>query len=177
MSPAEHAQKIVGIFSNHHVTSDPLRGDLEHYVQGYLTDNFFQPSEIAVNPVLPPGPAHGSLVIEPEWTFDQGQSITIHGRKYDIHAAILASQKLEIKETLLSELYIAYCAPCQDNFRSFVAHCRMVREADLSYPIIMNQDGSIIDGRHRVARAILEGHQTIKTRRFPVDPAAIYTCV
>ena len=52
----------------------------------------------------------------------------------------------------------------------FVGHMRMVLEADLSYPIILDSTGDIMDGRHRVAKALLMGLPTIKFVRFVENP-------
>lgn len=60
----------------------------------------------------------------------------------------------------------------QPTVRKVVEHCRLIREADLSYPIILSHDGRVMDGMHRVARALLEGRAEIDAVRFiaPVDP-------
>lgn len=49
----------------------------------------------------------------------------------------------------------------------FARHMKHVMEADLSYPIIVDEWGQPIDGRHRIAKALLEGHTTIKAVRVP----------
>lgn len=41
-----------------------------------------------------------------------------------------------------------------------------VMEADLSYPIILDWDGEIADGRHRLIKAIAEGKRTIQAVRM-----------
>ena len=41
--------------------------------------------------------------------------------------------------------------------RNVVEHCRLIQEVDLSYPIVIDPDGRVMDGMHRVARALLEG--------------------
>ena len=74
-------------------------------------------------------------------------------------------------------MYIAYPSPCNETLRSFLGHVKLVNDADLSYPILLNEDGGIIDGKHRLAKAILDGHKTIKARRFEKDPAACFTWV
>ena len=38
-----------------------------------------------------------------------------------------------------------------------VEHMRLVQEVDPSYPIILGVDGRVLDGMHRVARALLLG--------------------
>ena len=47
---------------------------------------------------------------------------------------------------------------------------RLVQEADLSYPIILGSDERVMDGMHRIARALLDGHATIKAVQFEVQP-------
>jgi hypothetical protein len=56
-------------------------------------------------------------------------------------------------------------------WRGFVEHAALMHEADLAFPIILAADGAVMDGRHRVARALLEGRATIDVVRFPEDPA------
>jgi hypothetical protein len=47
---------------------------------------------------------------------------------------------------------------------------RLVRDVDPSYPIILGSDGRLMDGMHRVARALLEGRTAVPAVRFAVDP-------
>ncbi len=55
--------------------------------------------------------------------------------------------------------------------RRVLEHVRLIEEVDLSYPIILGPDGRLMDGMHRVARAILEGRETIAAVRLPELPA------
>ena len=59
-------------------------------------------------------------------------------------------------------------------WRSIVEHTRLIRETDLSYPIILSSDGRVMDGMHRVAKALLEGHETIDAVQFSQDPEPDY---
>ena len=54
--------------------------------------------------------------------------------------------------------------------RDMVMHMRAVNEADLSFPIILDEDGDIMDGRHRLMKALLTGTKTIKAVRFEKNP-------
>jgi hypothetical protein len=54
--------------------------------------------------------------------------------------------------------------------RKVVEHFRLVQEVDPSYPIIVGPDGRVMDGMHRVARALLEGRPRIQVVRLPVLP-------
>jgi hypothetical protein len=56
--------------------------------------------------------------------------------------------------------------------RSVADHARLIGEADLSYPIILGSDGRVMDGMHRIAKALLEGRATIAAVQFeaPLEP-------
>lgn len=58
--------------------------------------------------------------------------------------------------------------------RKVVEHMRLVQEVDPSYPIILGADGRVMDGMHRVARALLEGRSTITAVQFEVQPDPDY---
>jgi hypothetical protein len=55
-------------------------------------------------------------------------------------------------------------------WRSLLFHMELIDAADLAYPIILSADGSVMDGRHRVAKAVREGRLTIEAVQFQVDP-------
>ena len=58
--------------------------------------------------------------------------------------------------------------------RRVVDHMRMVQEVDPRIPIILGVDGRVMDGMHRVARALLAGQPTIKAVQFKVNPEPDY---
>jgi len=55
--------------------------------------------------------------------------------------------------------------------RAFVGHMKAVQDADPDCPIILDQDGQIMDGRHRIGKALLLEHSTIKAVRFAENPS------
>lgn len=55
-------------------------------------------------------------------------------------------------------------------WRGFVHHAAIMNAADLAYPIILAADGAVMDGRHRIAKALLEGRATIDVVQFTEDP-------
>ncbi len=59
--------------------------------------------------------------------------------------------------------------------KNLARHIKRVLEADLSYPVIMDEEGFIMDGWHRVTKALVEGISTIKAVRFPKNPEPSYT--
>jgi len=54
--------------------------------------------------------------------------------------------------------------------RAVAVHARRIYEADLSYPVVLSSDGSLMDGGHRLAKAWLAGHQEVAAVRFLADP-------
>jgi len=54
--------------------------------------------------------------------------------------------------------------------RRVIEHARLIHEADLSYPIILSADGRVMDGMHRVGKALLEGRLEIEAVKFDEDP-------
>jgi hypothetical protein len=58
--------------------------------------------------------------------------------------------------------------------RNVVEHCRLIEDVDPSYPIILGVDGRVMDGMHRVARAILDERRSLPAVRFEVQPEPDY---
>ena len=54
--------------------------------------------------------------------------------------------------------------------RSVIEHVRLIQEVDTRYPIILGPDGRVMDGMHRIARAALEGRDSIAAVTFPALP-------
>ncbi len=50
---------------------------------------------------------------------------------------------------------------CPDLFQ-FLTHYKLVLDADLRYPIIINNSWQVIDGRHRICKAIITWKKKIK---------------
>jgi hypothetical protein len=61
--------------------------------------------------------------------------------------------------------------------REIAEHARLILECELACPIILSSDGRIMDGMHRVCKALLQGHQDIEAVRFTEDPAPDYVGV
>lgn len=54
--------------------------------------------------------------------------------------------------------------------RRVAMHARQIYEADLSYPIILNAAGEVMDGLHRIAKAWILGMEEIQAVQFEHDP-------
>jgi hypothetical protein len=58
----------------------------------------------------------------------------------------------------------------QPTWRAMLEHVRLMDEADLSFPIILSSGGAVMDGMHRVARAVRQGGEDISAVQFDHDP-------
>ena len=54
--------------------------------------------------------------------------------------------------------------------RSVAEHAKLISEVDPSYAIILATSGRVMDGMHRVARALLHDELEIVAVQFDVDP-------
>lgn len=50
--------------------------------------------------------------------------------------------------------------------RKVVKHSKIISGVDVGYPIILGHDGRVMDGMHRIARALLDGRAEIDAVRF-----------
>jgi len=55
-------------------------------------------------------------------------------------------------------------------WRAMIEHMTLTEEADLSFPIIVSSNGAVMDGMHRVAKAVQEGRKEIAAVQFDQDP-------
>jgi hypothetical protein len=58
--------------------------------------------------------------------------------------------------------------------RNVITHARLIRDVDPSFPVILGGDGRVMDGMHRIARALLDGRSTIRAVRFETLPEPDY---
>jgi hypothetical protein len=58
--------------------------------------------------------------------------------------------------------------------REVVDHARLMVECDLAFPVILSSDGRVMDGMHRVCKALFENRTEIEAVRFVHDPAPNY---
>ena len=93
---------------------------------------------------------------------------------WDVHHLIQLSQKLPIIKvplTEIKEINEAYWFPeIHPTTQQMIEHYQLIQDADLSYPIILCADGRVMDGMHRVAKAILLTQSSIQAIRFEITP-------
>lgn len=53
---------------------------------------------------------------------------------------------------------------------SIIEHVRLIDECDLTCPVILDSGGRVMDGMHRICRAVLDEQSTIPAVQFEDDP-------
>jgi hypothetical protein len=97
---------------------------------------------------------------------------------WDVDRLVLAARDLPVRSVPLAEIRELDAPVFGDDeaptWRSLVEHLVLLDAADLAYPIILAADGSVMDGRHRLAKALREGRVTIDAVQFTEDPSPDY---
>ncbi|ABD56205.1 hypothetical protein Jann_3288 [Jannaschia sp. CCS1] len=96
---------------------------------------------------------------------------------WDVHQLIRASRDLKKQMVSVNDI-----AEADENWwygdaddiptpRSIAAHLALVDEVDPLHPVILCAEGRLMDGMHRVVKAIAEGRTHIPAVRFAKTPA------
>lgn len=97
---------------------------------------------------------------------------------WDVDRLIQLSSKLPTKRVLLSSIQELdqACAGTEEGptWRALLQHMKLIDEADLSFPIILSSSGAVMDGVHRVAKAVRLGRKEIEAVQFTEDPEPDY---
>lgn len=54
--------------------------------------------------------------------------------------------------------------------RQVADHSQLIQDADLTFPVVLSSDGRVMDGMHRICKALLMGQSEIEAVRFLRDP-------
>lgn len=106
----------------------------------------------------------------PEFVPYKEQESTLGDHTWSVARLIELSKDLRVMEIPLSHLNVNYSYTSL-TLREMAMHMRAVESANLEYPIILDEDGEIMDGNHRVMKAMLRGMKTVKAVRFDENPA------
>ena len=96
-------------------------------------------------------------------------------RAWDVDRLVALARHLEPHPVLLSairEIDERYWG--EMTCRDVAEHARLIHECDLGFPIILSSDGRVMDGMHRVLKALIQGKSHIDAVRFAVDPEPDY---
>ena len=101
------------------------------------------------------------------------QTAHMKGRIYSVLDLIHYSKSLPMQDMPLECMDVSNIYPGISSTTEYLSHIKSVQEADLRYPILLDPEGSLLDGRHRVAKALLAGRTHIKFKRFVCMPDPI----
>jgi hypothetical protein len=98
---------------------------------------------------------------------------------WDVDRLIELTSALPVEDVELTDIFEVDSVYWFDDserptVRKIVEHFRLTQEVDPSCPIILGPDGRVMDGMHRVARALLEGRSTIAAVRLRALPDPDY---
>jgi hypothetical protein len=97
---------------------------------------------------------------------------------WDVDRLVLLAAALRVRSVPLTEIRELDEPVFGDDepvtWRALVEHVELLDAADLAHPIILAADGRVMDGRHRVAKALREGRSTIDAVQFDEDPPPDY---
>ena len=96
-------------------------------------------------------------------------------KKYDYWYATTLYEEVKKKKLVpfnvpLAALVLDYLPFRVDHLDYFIYQVIRVRNTDTKYPIIIDSLGTVADGYHRIAKAILDGKTTIKAYRLKEMP-------
>lgn len=104
------------------------------------------------------------------WHAPQDQMCNLGRHHWSVPRLFELARELPVMEVPLNHLSVYYTYE-KLTLREMVTHMRAVNDADLEKPIILDEDGELMDGRHRLMKAMLLGNETIKVVRFDENPS------
>jgi len=105
-----------------------------------------------------------------EWHTPQDQMCALGRHSWSVPRLFELARDLPVMEVPLDHLSLYYTYKDM-TIRDMVMHMQAVNAADLTKPIILDEDGELMDGRHRLMKAMLTGQKTIKAVRFDENPS------
>ena len=105
-----------------------------------------------------------------EWHKPSDQMCTLGRHSWSVPRLFELSRDLPIMDIPINHLNLYY-SYSDLTLRDMVMHMNAVNNADLDKPIILDEDGDLMDGRHRLMKAMLLGKETIKAVRFDENPS------
>ena len=107
---------------------------------------------------------------------EDGRYTNAKGQVWNVMRLIEHSKGLPVIEIPLAGIYIGQSVfPESRTARAIAEHVKRVRETSLEHPILMDPDGFVMDGWHRIVKALVLGREMIKARRFEVMPVWEFT--
>jgi hypothetical protein len=102
---------------------------------------------------------------------DRDQTVIASGKEWRVAGLIHHAKRLQVFDLPLRHISLRWDVTVE-TLKELAWHVKAVNAANLDSPIILGDDGELLDGRHRVAKALLDGAETIKAVRFEKNPPA-----
>lgn len=96
-----------------------------------------------------------------------------NGKQYRVSDLISMAATLEAFEVPLNSIYIGAWPWSNPTIKNFCYHVRRVQKTGMEHPVILDDEGYVCDGWHRVAKAIIEGQATIMAVRLEIMPEPV----
>jgi hypothetical protein len=102
------------------------------------------------------------------------------GARWSVARLVDIAKDLPVFTLPLAGMYLAGEPWGGSTMQDLAVHVRQCLDADLDEPILLDWNGAIADGRHRVIMAVAQGRHSIKARRLqyrpdPCQPADVPT--
>ena len=105
-----------------------------------------------------------------KWVPPHNQMCRLGSEKWSVARLFELSREFPVMDIPLDHLGMYYTYE-RLTLREMVMHMRAVIHADLNTPIILDENGELMDGRHRLMKAILTSAKSIKAVRFDENPS------
>jgi hypothetical protein len=105
-----------------------------------------------------------------QWAEPKDQFCRLGRHTWNVARLFELVRGFPVMEIPLNHLNV-YCVYEKLTMRELVMHMQAVDKADLCMPIILDEDGELMDGRHRIMKAMLFGESTIRAVRFDENPS------
>jgi hypothetical protein len=113
----------------------------------------------------------------------QYHSRHIGGRNFvwDVHRLIELARQYPVQQVPLSRIseldecfwFDGVPATC----RAVALHAKLIQETDMAHPIILSSEGRVMDGMHRVCKALIDNRTTVCAVQFAQNPEPDYVDV
>lgn len=94
------------------------------------------------------------------------QSAWIGKKAWNLNTLLEATKDLKEFDLSLDSLDLGVNPWDLKDVWSFLREMQAVKQVDFKYPVILAPEGWVMDGWHRVAKAIMQGKKTIKAVRL-----------
>ena len=105
-----------------------------------------------------------------DWIKPDAQMARLGRHHWSVPRLFELSRNLPVMDVVIDHMS-TYFVYDKLTLRELIGHMKAVEAADLSFPIILDEDGDLMDGRHRLMKAIMQGNVTIKAVRFEENPS------